>query len=420
MMLALGLFLGILAFGYLLTAYLAVQRARNDKVPQSPQRLAPVTVLKPLCGAEPGLEQALESLCGQCDSSVQIVFGVQDPADPALPIARALAARYPALDIAIVVDSSRHGHSAKVSNLINMMRVARHDYLVLADSDVHVPAGYLAGVCAPLADPTVGIVTCPYRGRPGRSSGAAGVCSELAALFINDWFMPSVRVASWLGSRAFAFGATIALRRAVLKDIGLYSGATVLGSGHLALILDPGAIAMKAGVTVGAEDAAAREVADETDGKAEAGAEYLLVEIGGRKAAVPLSGVLRIEQLPLSRIERIGCRPVVNFEGQLLPVEDAGGVLAAAEGSAEDTGGDEAQIVVVVCREGNHQIGVAVSHVLDVASGSALFEAGGSQRATGVTLLKNRVIGVVNLGGVAPSLAESAPEEWNRIAEGVR
>ncbi len=207
---------------------------------------------------------------------------------------------------------------------------------------------------------------------------------------------------------------------AVLKDIGLYSGATVLGSGHLALILDPGAIAMKAGVTVGAEDAAAREVADETDGKAEAGAEYLLVEIGGRKAAVPLSGVLRIEQLPLSRVERIGCRPVVNFEGQLLPVEDAGGVLAAAEGSAEDTGGDEAQIVVVVCREGNHQIGVAVSHVLDVASGSALFEAGGSQRATGVTLLKNRVIGVVNLGGVAPSLAESAPEEWNRIAEGVR
>jgi ceramide glucosyltransferase len=220
MMLALGLFLGILAFGYLLTAYLAVQRARNDKVPQSPQRLAPVTVLKPLCGAEPGLEQALESLCGQCDSSVQIVFGVQDPADPALPIARALAARYPALDIAIVVDSSRHGHSAKVSNLINMMRVARHDYLVLADSDVHVPAGYLAGVCAPLADPTVGIVTCPYRGRPGRSSGAAGVCSELAALFVNDWFMPSVRVASWLGSRAFAFGATIALRRAVLEDIG--------------------------------------------------------------------------------------------------------------------------------------------------------------------------------------------------------
>jgi len=220
-MLALGLFLGILAFGYLLTAYLAVRRARNGKRPQQrPQRLAPATVLKPLCGAEPGLEQALESLCKQCDSSVQIVFGVQDPADPALPIARALAARYPALDIAIVVDSSRHGHSAKVSNLINMMRAARHEYLVLADSDVHVPAGYLAGVCAPLADPTVGIVTCPYRGRPSRSSGTAGVGCELAALFVNDWFMPSVRVASWLGSRAFAFGATIALRRAVLEDIG--------------------------------------------------------------------------------------------------------------------------------------------------------------------------------------------------------
>jgi ceramide glucosyltransferase len=219
-MLALGLLLGILALGYTLTAYLATQQPRNDGCPQPPPPLPPVTVLKPLCGAEPGLEQALDSLCGQCDSNVQIVFGVQDPADPALPIVRALCARYPRLDTAIIVDSSRHGHSAKVSNLINMMRAARHDYLVLADSDVHVPPGYLAGVCAPLADPTVGIVTCPYRGRPARTVGTAGLCSELGALFVNDWFMPSVRVASWLGSRAFAFGVTIALRRSVLEAIG--------------------------------------------------------------------------------------------------------------------------------------------------------------------------------------------------------
>ncbi len=219
-MLALGLLLGILALGYTVTAYLAVRRARNGGARQPPPQHPAVTVLKPLCGAEPGLEQALDSLCGQCDSTVQIIFGVQDPADPALPIVRALCARYPALDTAIIVDPSRHGHSAKVSNLINMMRAARHDYLVLADSDVHVPPGYLAGVCAPLADPTVGIVTCPYRGRPGHAVGTAALCSELGALFVNDWFMPSVRVASWFGSRAFAFGATIALRRSVLESIG--------------------------------------------------------------------------------------------------------------------------------------------------------------------------------------------------------
>ncbi len=85
---------------------------------------------------------------------------------------------------------------------------------------------------------------------------------------------------------------------------------------------------------------------------------------------MPLADVLRIEQIPLSRIEYIGYRPVLNFEGQLLPVEDSGGILAAAQGDPE------AQIVVVVCREGNRHVGIAVSHVLDVAAGGDLFEAG--------------------------------------------
>ena len=219
-MLLLGLFFAILAFGYSLTAYLAVRRPRNDGFPPLPESHPPITVLRPLCGAEPGLQEALDSLCRQCDARVQIVFGVQDPADPALAIVRALCARFPALDIAVVVDSTRHGYNAKVSNLMNMMRAARHDYLVLADSDVQVPPGYLAGVCAPLADPSVGIVTCPYWGRPIRTQGASGLCSELEALFVNDWFMPSVRVAALIGSRDFAFGATIALRRSALEAIG--------------------------------------------------------------------------------------------------------------------------------------------------------------------------------------------------------
>ena len=207
---------------------------------------------------------------------------------------------------------------------------------------------------------------------------------------------------------------------AVLKEIGLYSGATVLGNGHLALILDPGSIALKAGVIMGAEEDAPRAAADEREAEAGCRLEYLLVETAGRKAAVPLADVLRIEQLPLSRIEYIGYRPVVNFEGQLLPIEDAGGALEAAEGNREPRNGSDAQIIVVVCREGNRQVGIAVSHVLDVASGGDLFEAGGSQPAAGVTLLKNRVTGVVNLGGVAPApAAENAPDAWNRIAEGV-
>ena len=205
-MLALGLLLGAAALAYALTAYLAVRRARNIAVRSPTADLRPVTVLKPLCGGEPDLKEALRTLCEQdYPAGVQIVFGVQDPADPAVPIVRALQRQYPRLDIDLVIDATRHGFSAKVSNLINMMRATRHDWLVLADSDVRVAQGYLTGVCMPLADPSVGIVTCPYHGRAVHRSGIAGVCSRLGALF---------------GSSDFAFGATIALRRATLEAIG--------------------------------------------------------------------------------------------------------------------------------------------------------------------------------------------------------
>jgi two-component system chemotaxis sensor kinase CheA len=207
---------------------------------------------------------------------------------------------------------------------------------------------------------------------------------------------------------------------AVLKDIGLYSGATVLGNADLALILDPGAIAVKAGVTMTGDQEAKTAAEEETDIAAAKAMEYLLVEVAGKRAAVPLADVLRIEQIPLSRIEYIGYRPVLNFEGQLMPVDDSGGVLAAAEANREAQGGGEARIVVVVCREGNRHVGIAVSHVLDVAAGGDLFEAGTSQRTGGVTLLQERVTAVVDLGGVAPlPPADSAPQDWNRIAETV-
>jgi len=196
---------------------------------------------------------------------------------------------------------------------------------------------------------------------------------------------------------------------AVLKDIGLFSGATVLGNADLALILDPGSIAIKTGVTMSSKEEAAQAVEDESDA---ARMRFLLVEVGGRQAAVPLADVLRIEQLPLSRIEYIGYRPVLNFEGQLLPVEDSGGILAAAQADPE------AQVVVVVCRDGNRHVGIAVSHVLDVTSGGNLVEAGTGARTEGVTLLKDRVTSVVDLGGVPPLPAnEGAPQDWQQTAE---
>jgi two-component system, chemotaxis family, sensor kinase CheA len=201
----------------------------------------------------------------------------------------------------------------------------------------------------------------------------------------------------------------------VLKGIGLYSGATVLGNAELALILDPSAIALRAGIAIRGEEDASRakqQEAGEDDGVR---AEFLLVEIAGRQAAVPLADVVRIEQIPTARVESIGYRQVINFEGQLVPVEDTGGLVAAAQ---SDSG---TRIIVVICREGCRHVGIAVSHVLDVASGGVLLEAGTLQAAGGVTLLKNRVTGVIDLEGVAPLAdAEVGSRGWSEYAETTR
>jgi ceramide glucosyltransferase len=177
--------------------------------------LLPVTILKPLCGAEPETYEYLRSFCDQAYPEFQVVFGVSDPNDPVLPIVHRLQMEFPQRRLAVAIDRRQHGSNRKVSNLINMMPLARHDLLVLSDSDVRVERDYLAKVAAPLHDAGVGVVTCAYRGRPRR-----GLWSLLGSLYVNEWFMPSVRVAAMAGSRAFAFGATIAIRRHVLTSIG--------------------------------------------------------------------------------------------------------------------------------------------------------------------------------------------------------
>ena len=209
-----GTALVALAMAYTVTAWLAVRLRRHRSQP-APATSPPVTVLKPLCGAERHLYDGLRSFCDQAYPGFQIVFGVRDPEDPAVMIVRRLQREFQGLDLHIAINPAQHGSSGKVSNLINMMPLARYDYLIVADSDVRVARDHLARVVPPLFDTSVGIVTCPYRGYP-----RGGAWSELGAAFINDWFMPSVYVAALLGSRAFASGATIAMRREVLASIG--------------------------------------------------------------------------------------------------------------------------------------------------------------------------------------------------------
>ena len=97
-----------------------------------------LTVLKPLHGDEPLLEEALASTCAQDYPTFQVVFGASSADDPALAVVERLRQRFPAVDIAVVVDPRRHGANPKVGNLINMLPAAKHDVLVIADSDLHV------------------------------------------------------------------------------------------------------------------------------------------------------------------------------------------------------------------------------------------------------------------------------------------
>lgn len=174
-----------------------------------------ITILKPLCGMEVGLADNLRSFCRQDYGAFQIVFGVRDPNDPAIGVVERLQREFPDRDLTLVVDSRMIGHNLKASNLANMLPAARHDLLVIADSDMRVRPDYLRAVAASFADPEVGAATCPYSGGAGHD-----LPSRLGALFINDWFFPSALIPATLGNLKFCFGATMAVRRDVLAEIG--------------------------------------------------------------------------------------------------------------------------------------------------------------------------------------------------------
>jgi ceramide glucosyltransferase len=185
---------------------------------QRPSRIGaarPVSVLKPLCGEDPDLAANLRSFCAQDYPSYQIVFGVRDADDPAVIIVQRLMAEFPGTDLTLVIDPRRRGRNLKVANLQNMLPAARHDILVIADSDMRVAPDYLAWMSAPLADPPVGLVTCLYRG-----VSAGGLWSALACLHVNHGFLPQAALAAAIGAGAGCFGASIALRRCMLERIG--------------------------------------------------------------------------------------------------------------------------------------------------------------------------------------------------------
>lgn len=176
----------------------------------------PVTILKPLCGDEPLLEDALASCCSQDYPKFQIVFGIQDPNDPALAVVARIRERFPDCDIALVVDSTPHGPNRKVANLINMLPSARHEVLVISDSDLHLAPNYLSRLVTSLEKPGAGLVTSLYIGLPpedGRWPARLG-CTQ-----ISHNFLPGVLIARAMG-RQDCLGSTAMLRRETLEKTG--------------------------------------------------------------------------------------------------------------------------------------------------------------------------------------------------------
>jgi ceramide glucosyltransferase len=204
--------------GYTLLAAVLVgrfMRGQQSAAGQSPD----VTILKPLHLGEPDLSRNLETFFAQAYAGkVQIVFGVHDQSDPAVGVVRALQAKYPHLDTEIVADAALYGANAKVSNLINMLPQAKHDTLVLSDSDIAVTPNWLTQVTTALARPGVGIVTCLYTGEPANDGHR--LWSALAAMGTSYTFLPNAVLGTSLGLAAPCFGSTIALRRETLDEVG--------------------------------------------------------------------------------------------------------------------------------------------------------------------------------------------------------
>lgn len=175
----------------------------------------PVSTLKPLRGADPHAYECFRSHCLQQYPDYEIIFGVSDPQDPAIALVERLKGEFPQHAIQLVHCPHMLGPNIKVSNLVQMLPVARYDYLLVNDGDIRVPPDYLRRIMAPLHDAQVGLSTALYRGLPGRT-----VWSKLEALSITD-FVGSVLIAHSFKPRfRYAFGSTLAMSRRALEAAG--------------------------------------------------------------------------------------------------------------------------------------------------------------------------------------------------------
>ena len=201
---------------YSMVCLFCVLRFRVLAVPStSPARdRPPVTMLKPVYGTEKTLEANLRSACQQDYPTYQVVLCVQRPDDPAVPILRKLEREFGAERVTVVVEDCRVGTNGKMNNLIGGLRYARHELLVISDSDILLKPDYLSTITAPLADPDVGLVCTFFM-----ATSAGSWFEKMELLTMNTVFFPDTVLAFMTGIN-FCIGSSVALRRSTILEIG--------------------------------------------------------------------------------------------------------------------------------------------------------------------------------------------------------
>lgn len=200
---------------YYLLAINSVRRLRHRPLSSPPPVFPAISLLKPLCGADPDLPAHLESFFRQDYPTFEILFAVRHEQDPAVPIARKLMAQYPTVPAQILLTGEPPYANAKVYSMEKMADAAKHPILVITDSDASVAPAYLRDMARCFATAEVGAVTNLYRGVPG-----ADLWSKLEALGMSTEFMAGVVVAERLEGMHFTLGPSMAIRAETLRTIG--------------------------------------------------------------------------------------------------------------------------------------------------------------------------------------------------------
>jgi ceramide glucosyltransferase len=211
----------IASLAYVSFAIVQVVRYRPHPAPGTGPR-PPITLAKPICGLEAELEENLRSCFVQDYPRYEIVFGVRDPDDPALPVVRKVMAEYPGFDATLLVTRGEvAGTNRKVATLVTICRQAKYGIIVVADSDIRMAPDSLSSIASCYEDETVGAVTCLTVARP-----AGGVASTLGAMFLNEEFLPANLVAKAVEPLTYCYGPTMSARRSALDAIGGFEALT--------------------------------------------------------------------------------------------------------------------------------------------------------------------------------------------------